>query len=551
MTYRLGIDVGGRSTDWVAFGREGGVEAPLASGTVDSVVALIDGELRAGSQVATADPAGVADVTSDFAQRLGDAEPMMVGGTPYGAESLVGHLVASVVSDARAKLGSGPGAVVLVHDDDLDDYRRSLWAEAGRLAGIPVAGLTLLSRTEALGQSVAAEGGGAAAAAGGAKIGWERHPDLPGAGSSGLASGTLGVAAGAGAAAVGGGILAETVLGGGEAVAAAAGPAAGVGLGPVGSPLSAPAGSPLSAPAGPGGTPLSASAGPTGTPLSAPAGPTGTPLSAPAGPGGTPLSAPAGPTGTPLSAPAGPTGTPLETVGTTAGKVAKRSYRIPIIAGSIVAVGLVTGVVVFAGGGDDPKTAPPTTVVVEVTDAVTDSVVTSTSTEVTTVVSTSPASTAPAVGAAPPCTLGSWTMVNDSFAEMWLSVALGQGVPAILDSVNGTVAVEVNADGVWTSTYSDWGFTASAEDVTMTMSITGSDKSSGTFAPDGSFTFVDTNLNTVVTLTASAGGVNLPIPPQSDTRSAFSGAGSYVCEGNTMTVNVDGNPGPIVMIRAA
>ncbi len=474
----------------------------------------------------------------------------MVGGTPYGAESLLGHLVASIVSDARAKLGSEPGAVVLVHDDDLDDYHRSLWAEAGRLAGIPLAGLTLLSRTEALGQSVAAEGGGAAAAAGGAKIGWERHPDLPGVGSSGLAGGTIAAAAGAGAVVAGGGILGATVLGG-EAVAAAAGPAAVAGLGPVGSPLSAPAGSPLSAPAGPTGTPLSAPAGPGGTPLSAPVGPTGTPLSAPAGPTGTPLSAPAGPGGTPLSAPVGPTGTPLETVGTTAVRAAKRSYRIPIIAGSIVAVGLVTGVVVFAGGGDDPQSAPPTTVFVEVTDAVTDSVVTSTSTGLTTVVSTSPATTATAVGAAPPCTLGSWTMVNDSFAEMWLSVALGQGVPAILDSVNGTVAVEVNADGVWTSTYSDWGFTASAEDVTMTMSITGSDKSSGTFARDGSFTFVDTNLNTVVTLTASAGGVNLPIPPQSDTRSAFSGAGNYVCEGDTMTVNVDGNPGPIVMIRAA
>ncbi len=559
MTYRLGIDVGGHSTDWVAFGRESGVEAPLASGTVDSVVALIDGELRAGSQVATADPAGVAHVTTDFAQHLGDAEPMMVGGTPYGAESLLGHLVASIVSDARAKLGSEPGAVVLVHDDDLDDYHRSLWAEAGRLAGVPLVGLTLLSRTEALGQSVAAEGGGAAAAAGGAKIGWARHPDLPGVGSSGLAGGTIAAAAGTGAVVAGGGILGATVLGG-EAVAAAAGPAAVAGLGPVGSPLSAPAGSPLSAPAGPGGTPLSAPAGPGGTPLSAPAGPggtplsapagpTGSPLSAPAGPGGTPLSAPAGPGGTPLSAPAGPTGTPLGTVGTTAGKAAKRSYRIPIIAGSIVAVGLVTTVAVLAGGGDDPVSAPPTTVFVEVTDAVTDSVVTSTSTELTTVVSTSPASTALTLGVAPPCTLGSWTMDNDSFAAMWLAVAGGEGIA--LTSISGVVAVEVNADGVWTSTYSDWGFTASAEDVTMTMSITGSDKSSGTFAPDGSFTFVDTNLNTVVTLSATVGGVNVPVPTQSDTRSAFSGAGNYVCEGDTMTVNVDGNPGPIVMIRAA
>ena len=543
MTYRLGIDVGGRATEWVAFGPDRGTASPLASGTVESVVALVDGELRAGSQVATAGPAGVDHVTTDFVQRLGDAEPMMVGGTPYGAESLIGHLVASVVSDARAKLGSEPGAVVLVHDDDLDDYHRSLWAESGRLAGIPLTELTLLSRTDALGQSISAEGGGASAAAGAAKVGWERHPDLPGPGSVGLAGGTLGAAAGAGAAAVGGGILAATVLGGGEAIAA--GPAAGAGLGSVGSPLSGPAGSPLSAPAAP--------AGPAGSPLSAPAapaGPTGTPLSAPAGPTGMPLSAPAGPTGTPLSAPAGPTGTPLGTAAKkTAVEATKRSYRIPIIAGSIVAVGLVAGVGVLAARDDTPEAASPTTVVVENTAAVTDSTETPTATEPAVVVTTSSASAAPALAAAVACTLGSWTMDNDSFAAMWLAVAGGDGIA--LTSVDGVVAVDVNVDGAWTSTYIDWGFTASAEDITMTMTITGSDTSSGTFGDDGSFTFVDTDVNTVVTMTASAGGVNVPIPPQSDTRSAFSGAGSYVCNGDTMTVNVDGNPGPIVMIRAA
>ena len=90
MTYRLGIDVGGRATDWVAVGPDPGTASPLASGTVESVVALVDGELRAGSQVAAAGSVGVDHVTTDFVQRLGDAEPLMVGGTPYGAESLIG-----------------------------------------------------------------------------------------------------------------------------------------------------------------------------------------------------------------------------------------------------------------------------------------------------------------------------------------------------------------------------------------------------------------------------------------------------------------------------
>ncbi len=537
MAYRLGIDVGERVSDWVALGRERGVDSPLASGTVDSVAALIDGVVLAGSQVASADRAS-GYVATGFARRLGDAEPIMVGGTPFGAESLVGHLVASIVSDARAMLGSEPGAVVLVHDDDLDDYRRSLWAEAGRLAGIPLAQLTLLPRTEAVARSAAAGAGGVNAAAGAAKLGWERHPDLPGPDPSS----TLGAAAaGAGAAAAGGGILAATVLGGGEAIAAA--PASVAGVGPVGSPLSGPVGGPLSAPAGP-----------TGTPLSPPTGPAGSPLSPPAGPTGSPLSPPAGPTGTPLSPPAGPTGTPL---GTAARKgavhAAKRSYRIPIVAGSIVGAGLIAGVAVLAAGGDDPVAAPPATVVVDVvdvTEVTTDTGVSSATTEVV-VASTAPASTAPVIDGVPACTLGRWVMDNDSFAAIWAATAAGEGVGGTLDSVTGTVTVDVDEDGLWTSTYSDWGFTIGADGVVITMTITGSDTSSGSFADDGTFTFTDTATNTVVTMTAIVDGVSVPVPPQSDTQSAFTGVGTYVCEGDTMTVDTEANRGSIVMIRAA
>ncbi len=535
MTYRLGIDVGERVSDWVALGQERGVDSPLASGTVDSVAALIDGVVLAGSQVASADRSSVHHVATGFARRLGDAEPIMVGGTPYGAESLVGHLVASIVSDARSKLGSDPGAVVLVHDDDLDDYRRSLWAEAGRLAGIPLAQLTLLSRTEALAQSVAAGVGGLNAAAGAAKVGWARHPGLPGPEST---SALGAAAAGAGVAAAGGGILAATVLGGGEAIAAA--PAGVAGLGPVGSPLAGPAGSPLSPPAGP--------AGPAGSPLSPPAGPTGTPLSPPAGP--------SGPAGSPLSAPPGPTGTPLGTVARKgAVEVAKRSYRIPILAGSIVGAGLIAGVAVLAAGGDDPVSAPSTTVVVDVSDGVSNTGATSATTQDTTesgvVEPTAPASTAPAVSAPSACTLGSWVMDNDSFAAIWAATAAGEGVAATLASVTGTVTVEVDENGLWTSTYSDWGFSIGAEGVVVSLSITGSDTSSGSFADDGSFTFTEAATNTVVTMTAIVDGVSVPVPPQADTRSVFMGVGTYVCEGDTMTVTTADNPGPIVMNRAA
>ena len=309
--------------------------------------------------------------------------------------------------------------------------------------------------------------------------------------------------------------------------------------------------------------------GPTGSPLTMPtAGPAGSPLATPtAGPTGGPLTTPAGPTGTPISTPAGPTGTPLTETLTKATKtLAKRSHRIPIIAGSIAAVGLVVGVGVLAANGGDDEAAPAAT---ETTLFIEDSSFetaesssssrpepdstgdeTLSTTEASTTTEVAPTTLAgPISGIA--CTAGSWTMENDSFAAMWLAAADAVGVGAILVGVNGTVVVDVGADGVWTSTYSDWGFTASAEDVTITMSITGDDKSAGTFSDDGSFTFIDSNVNTVVTMTASAGGVNLPISPQTETQSAFSGTGTFVCEGDSMTVNVDGNPGPILMNRSA
>ena len=414
----------------------------------------------------------------------------MVGRTPYGVESLIGHLVASVVSDAQTKLGSEPGAVVLVHDDGIDDYRAGLWREAGRLAGIPLSGLTLLSRTEAVS---AAGASGASAAAGAAKVGWLRHPALPGA--AGSAGATVAGAAVGGAAVVGGGIVAAGIIGGGQAVAA--GPA--MAAGPAGSALSAPA-------AGPGGTSL---AGPGGTSL--------------AGPGGTSL---AGPGGTSLS---GPVGTTLKT----AGKFGKHGLRIPLIGGAVVAVGL--GVVVVAAGGDDPVTTARTTVVVNVSDNVSDSVADT---------------AAPAVVGVPACTVGTWQMDNNSFAELWLKLAASTGLGASIDSVTGSVIVVVSPEGLWSSTYDNWGFITSApQGISISISITGDDSSTGTFGEDGSFSFVTNSVNTTVTMTAASQGVNIPIPPLAGTGTAIGGTGTYVCEGDEMTITTQN--APLNMFRIA
>jgi hypothetical protein len=361
MTYRLGIDVGSTHTTWASV--TGGADGAVDGGSIESALGIAaDGQLVGGVAAA-----GASSVVRDFVARLGDSAPVMVGTTPYGAEALVAKLVGTVLDTARARHGGDPLAVVMVHDDGLDQYRTGLLAEAARLAGVTPAATVLVSRSEAT-------TGGAAAAAGAAKAGWARVPDpIAPAAAGGI--GALGVAGGAAAAATGVG-AAALIADGGAATASAAAPAI---AGPAGAPIApaGPAGTPLT-PAGPSGTPLQP-AGPSGTPLQ-PAGPTGTPIQPAAGPGGTPLQPPAtGPAGTPLQPPAaGPGGTPLPgatpppTVPVTTGigvPKPKMPKWVTIAVGGAAVVAIGVGIAIVASGDDSAPTLGGSEVTVGATDA--------------------------------------------------------------------------------------------------------------------------------------------------------------------------------------
>jgi hypothetical protein len=143
-------------------------------------------------------------------------------------------------------------------------------------------------------------------------------------------------------------------------------------------------------------------------------------------------------------------------------------------------------------------------------------------------------------------------MDNNSISEMWLSLISGVGLGVTVDSVTGSVSVDVSPEGVWTTTYTDWGFASSGgaagADFSVSLSITGSDVSTGTFFEDGSFTFVNNSSNHVTTLTATAGGVNVPFPPMPSS-AGFGGGGTYECEGDTMIIHYNQLPTPSVMSR--
>ena len=269
MTYRLGIDIGGSHTVWATVSRDGDGPQSVDGATVESVVALADGRLVAGADVSNAVAATLQHITKGFVDRLGDASPLIVGGTPYGAESLVARLVVSVVDEARTRLGQEPAAVVLVHDDGLDDYRTGLLAEAARVAGIPLAKLVMVARGDA--EAATADGAlrfpaALAAAVGASLLGWARLPDLVANVADAGASVHMGAAVGGVALGTGGAALGASALAGGSGTAAVAGPA-GVSLASVG-----PSGSPLTSLAGPTGSPLTSVTGPTGTPLKPPGG---------------------------------------------------------------------------------------------------------------------------------------------------------------------------------------------------------------------------------------------------------------------------------------
>jgi hypothetical protein len=282
---------------------------------------------------------------SGFVAGLGDAAPVMVGGVPYGVESLVAAVLSSVLSASAAVTDGAPELVVLAHADGLDEYRVGLWREAARLVGLAVTATvtvptaTALATLEGYGLSALA-GDEVAAGASLVRLATDTDP-VPAA-----PVGVVDVAAGATAAGVValGGVLASGVGTAGEAVAAAAAPV----VGPAGAPLVTP---------GPTGAPLTA--GPTGAPLPT-AGPTGASLPT-AGPTGAPLPT-AGPAGAPLSPPvAGPAGTNLTAAGAApkASKFAGKFFasKAAVIGTTVAVVAVGTVAVVVATRDDSSKPA--------------------------------------------------------------------------------------------------------------------------------------------------------------------------------------------------
>jgi molecular chaperone DnaK len=162
MPYVLGIDVGTSRTaaavsrqSGSAWGDAESVQLGERTATAPTVVYFAaDGTVVVGDaaqRLAGSDPANAA---RDFAKRIGDEVPLMVGGEACSAEALTAVLVTWVVNEVTSAEGMSPEHVVLTHPPNWGNYRRRLLHRALRQTSLD--NVTLLPSPVAVGESHAA-----------------------------------------------------------------------------------------------------------------------------------------------------------------------------------------------------------------------------------------------------------------------------------------------------------------------------------------------------------------------------------------------------------
>jgi YVTN family beta-propeller protein len=92
---------------------------------------LVSGDAASRRAVSSPDRIG-----REFKRRLGDPTPVMLGGASYAVTSLLGTLLADVVSKVTETEGAKPDSVVLTHPANWGPFRRELFEEVPQVAGL-------------------------------------------------------------------------------------------------------------------------------------------------------------------------------------------------------------------------------------------------------------------------------------------------------------------------------------------------------------------------------------------------------------------------------
>src|SRR5689334_15001990 len=95
-----------------------------------------DGEVilgEAAEQQGAADPSRL---VREFKRRIGDAVPLIIGGSPYSAQALTARLLTWVVTVATERQGGPPEHVCVTYPANWGPFKRDLLGQAIDMAGL-------------------------------------------------------------------------------------------------------------------------------------------------------------------------------------------------------------------------------------------------------------------------------------------------------------------------------------------------------------------------------------------------------------------------------
>ena len=139
MSYGLGVDLGTTFTA-AAVARDGRVEMATLGDHTDAVPSVVliraDGTVLTGGAAERRAPAEPDRVARSVKRRFGDPVPVILGGAPYPAAELVAHQLRAVADLVSGREGGRPALVTLTYPASWGPYKRELFAQVPRLAGL-------------------------------------------------------------------------------------------------------------------------------------------------------------------------------------------------------------------------------------------------------------------------------------------------------------------------------------------------------------------------------------------------------------------------------
>lgn len=140
MSYYLGVDLGTTFTSAGVF-RDGWVATAALSNHEPSTRSVVfvkeDGTILSGDTAARRGTTSPERVGREFKRRLGDPQPLFLGGSPYSAEQLTSRLLKFVLEKVDKAEGQHPAGVAISHPANWGPYKIDLLRQAVQMAGLP------------------------------------------------------------------------------------------------------------------------------------------------------------------------------------------------------------------------------------------------------------------------------------------------------------------------------------------------------------------------------------------------------------------------------